>query len=299
MARPSFSSLNSAPPARYQSPPVQLQVMRAGLKVLHRVSPELTFRVAWRLFSTPRRLPVKPWETTALAVARAARVPFESGSLAVFEWGSAAGPLVLLVHGWEHRAAYWGAFATALAAAGYRVVAFDCPAHGTSAGRRTSLIRTARAVQTVADWLGVPTYAVVAHSFGAAATTALPTRFNAGAGLPRLVLLAAPGSLQAVAERFAGLLKLPPTVVARMVRHIRERYGREPDDFSLSRVGPSLPVEQALLIHDHDDEVVPFAEAAAVAAGWPALRFEPTTGIGHNQILRDPAVIARVVAFLT
>lgn len=289
---------NPTPRVRYPSPPAGLRVLRAGLKTLHRLSPELAFRAAWRLFSTPRRLPVKPWETSTLAVARSARVPFLTGSLAVFEWGAPAGPVVLLVHGWEHRAAYWGAFATALAAAGYRVVAFDGPAHGASLGRRTSLIRYARAVQAVADWAAAPTYAVVAHSFGAAATTALPTRFNAGGLLPRLVLLAAPGSLQAVAERFAALLKLPPAVVARMGRHIRERYGREPDGFSLTRVGPSLPVARALLMHDRHDEIVPFQEAEAVAAVWPELCFVPTAGIGHNQILRDPEVIARVVDFL-
>jgi pimeloyl-ACP methyl ester carboxylesterase len=275
-----------------------LRALRLSLALLYRLSPELTFRMAWRLFTTPRRFPVKAWETAALAEARPALVPFEGGELAAYEWGPPAGPVVLLIHGWEHRAAFWGRFAAALAQLGYRAVAFDGPAHGASLGRRTTLVQYARAVQTVADWTAAPTHAVVAHSFGAAATVALPTRFNEGNPLPRLVLLAAPGSLRAVAERFAALLRLPAAVVARISRHIRERYGREPDDFSLARVGPALPVGRALLLHDRADEFVPFAEAEAVAAAWPALRFEPTTGLGHNQILRDPAVIERVMQFL-
>ena len=283
---------------RYPSLPPGFRLLRAGMGALHRLAPELAFRATWRLFTTPRRIAVKPWETAALATARAARVPFEGGELAAYEWGPSDAPVVLLVHGWEHRAAFWGRFGAALAAAGYRAVAFDGPAHGASPGRCTTLVQFARAVQTIIDWTAAPTHAVVAHSFGAAATVALPTRFNDGAALPRLVLLAAPGSLLRVAERFAALLRLPAAAVTRMSRHIRERYGREPDEFSLTRVGPMLPVGRALLLHDRADEFVPFAEAEQVAAAWPAITFEPTTGLGHNGILRDAGVIGRVVAFL-
>ena len=287
----------SAPRTRYPSPPAGIRALRTGLGLLYRVSPELAFRAAWRLFTTPRRPVPKPWEAAALASARSFRVPFGRGALAVYEWGPSTGPAVLLIHGWDHRAAFWGKFATALASAGYRVVALDGPAHGASPGRQTTLVEFAGAVQAVADWVG-PVHGVVAHSFGAAATTALPTRFNGGGALPRLVLLAAPGSVRTVAERFAALLKLPPAVVVRMARHIRERFGRDPDGFSLLHAAPRLHVGRALLLHDRHDEFVPFAEAEAVAAAWPAAEFVPTTGLGHNQLLRDAGVIGRVVAFL-
>ena len=291
------SPTTPAPRTRYPSPPPGIRALRTGLGLLYRISPELAFRAAWRLFTTPRAGAPKPWEAAALASAKPTRVPFGRGALAVYEWGPPAGPAVLLVLGWEHRAAFWGSFATALAAAGYRVVALDGPAHGASPGRHTTLVEFAGAVQAVADWVGL-VHGVVAHSFGAAATTTLPARFNGGAALPRLVLLAAPGSVRTVAERFAALLKLPPGVVTRMARHIRERFGRDPDGFSLLHAGPRLNVGRALLLHDRHDEFVPFAEAEAVAAAWPAAGFVPLTGVGHNQILRDPGVIARVVAFL-
>ncbi len=295
-----FSQPVSSPPlvrSRYPSAPAGLRALRVGLGTLYRLSPELAFRAAWRLFTTPRSPALKAWETAALATARRTEVAFGQGVLTVYEWGPTTGPAVLLVHGWEHRAAFWGRFAAALAAANYRVIALDGPAHGASSGRRTTLVEFASAVQAVADWVG-PIHAVVAHSFGAAATTALPARFNDGGLLPRLVLMAAPGSLSAVAERFAALLKLPRAVVARMERHIRERFGRDPDGFSLLHAGPRLRVGRALLLHDRHDEIVPFAEAEGVAAAWPDLQFEPTTGLGHNQIMRDPGVIVRVVEFI-
>lgn len=288
-----------APPVRYPSVPAGLRLMRTGLGALHRLSPELGFRAAWRLFLTPRRLPVRAWEHAVLADAHRQPVRLSSGkTVMAYHWGTPDQPAVLLLHGWEHRAAFWADFIPALRTAGYRVVALDGPAHGASDGRRTTLVEYAHAIQAVADGIEGELRAAVAHSFGAAAVSALELRVNAGAGLPRLVLLSAPGSMRAVAERFAALLRLPGSVVDRISRHIQQQFGRDPEAFSLTQRGPALAVDRALLLHDRHDEFVPFHEAETVARAWPALRFEPTTGLGHNRILRDAAVIARVKAFL-
>lgn len=287
--------------ARHPAPAADFRLVRLGLKALAAVSTELAFRAAWRLFRTPRRLPVKSWEAAALADARLSHVTFEGRGVATWTWepavtAPATPPTALLLHGWEHRAAWWGVFARALTAAGWRVVAVDCPAHGASPGRRTTLVGYGQAAQAVVDAQPTGVQAVVAHSFGAAALSGLPVRF---ARPPRVALLSAPGSLGAVSQRFADLLGLPTVVVQRMADHIRRRFGRAPEEFSLLTMGPQLSVAAALLMHDEHDTVVPFAEAQAVAQAWPALTFEPTRGLGHNRLLRDPAVVARVVEFVT
>ncbi|SHI89476.1 Pimeloyl-ACP methyl ester carboxylesterase [Hymenobacter daecheongensis DSM 21074] len=277
--------------------PPALRRLRLGFRLLSAVSTQLAFRAAWRVFTTPRRLPPKKWEAAVLTEARPLAVPFGAGTLAAYEWGPAAGPVVLLVHGWEHRASFWGAFAKALAAAGYRAVAFDGPAHGASPGRRTTLPEFGAAIQAVADAVG-PVWGVVAHSFGAAATAGLPVHFNGGQLLPRLVLLSVPGSTPAEFQRFAELLQLSAKVTDRMLRFVEAKGGRRVESFSLTRPDHPVPAVRALLFHDHADETIPFAEAQAIAHHWPGLDFRPTTGLGHNRILRDPAVIAQAVAFL-
>jgi pimeloyl-ACP methyl ester carboxylesterase len=277
--------------------PLALKLLRLKFRLLSAVSTGAAFRAAWRLFTTPRKLPVKGWEAQALAQARRFELAFGSGSLVAYEWNPAGERTVLLVHGWEHRASFWGAFAEGLVAAGYRVVAFDGPAHGGSSGQRTTLPAFGEAIQTVADQAG-PVWGVVAHSFGAAATAGLPVRFNQGQLLPRLVLLSVPGSTAAVFERFAGLLQLPEKVAARMLQYAEARHGRRAESFSLTEVGHQVPAAQALLLHDRADETIPFPEAEAIARSWPALDFRPTTGLGHNRIMRDPGVIAQVVEFL-
>lgn len=288
-----------APRVRYPSPPPALRWLRVQLKVLRVVAPGLAFRLAWQLFCTPRRLPLKSWEAPALADARRRTVDNPStGAIAVYEWGAAAAPAVVLVHGWEHRASFWRAWVAPLLAAGYRVVALDGPGHGASAGRRVNLVEFAGAVEAVVASAGV-VRAVVAHSFGAASVAGLPVRLPAAAGLlPRLVLLSVPLSPRAVAGRFAELLALPNELVERMARHIHHLTGRDADTFAVATAGPTLGAEKVLLIHDEQDEIVPFAEGRQIAAAWPGATLHATHGLGHNRILRDPAVVQRAVTFI-
>lgn len=125
----------AAPRPRYPSPPPGLRWLRVQLRLLWAVAPELAFRQAWKLFCTPRRLPLKSWEAAALAQARRRTVGAATGPVAVYEWGPGSAPAVVLVHGWELRTSFWRAWVPLLLAAGYRVVALDGPAHGASGGR--------------------------------------------------------------------------------------------------------------------------------------------------------------------
>ena len=286
----------SVPQVRYPSPPPGLRWLRWQLKVLWAVAPGLAFRQAWGLFVTPRRLPVKDWEAPALASATRRTVPTATGPVAVYEWGPATAPAVVLVHGWELRASCWRAWVGPLRAAGYRVVALDGPAHGASGGRQVTLVDFGGAVQAVLDTAG-QVRAVVAHSFGAASVAGLPVRL-AGQPLPRLVLLSAPVNPRAVAARFADFLYLSDDLVGRFADHIERRTGRPADSFAVAAAGPGTGAEQVLVMHDEGDEIIPFAEGQQIVAAWPGAVLHATRGLGHNRILRDSAVVQAAVAFL-
>ena len=287
-----------APKIRYPSPPTGLRWLRWQLRILSAVAPALASRQAWQLFCTPRRLPVKPWEAPVLATARRRTVDNpETGPVAVYEWGAAAAPAVVLVHGWEHRASFWRVWVLPLLAAGYRVVALDGPAHGASGGRQTTLTGFGGAVQAVVDTVG-EVRAIVAHSFGAASVAELPVRLPAAAPLPRLVLLSTPVSPRVVAARFADFLNLSNDVVERFAGHIQQTTGRAADSFAAAAAGPSIGAEKVLVLHDEGDEIVPFVEGQQIVAAWPGAVLHATRGLGHNRILRDAAVVQSVVAFI-
>ena len=288
----------AAPKIRDPSPPAGLRWLRWQLRILSAVAPALASRQAWQLFCTPRRLPVKPWEASVLATARRRTVDNpETGPVAVYEWGAAAAPAVVLVHGWEHRASFWRAWVLPLLAAGYRVVALDGPAHGVSGGRQTTLTGFGGAVQVVVDTVG-EVRAIVAHSFGAASVAGLPVRLPAAAPLPRLVLLSTPVSPRVVAARFADFLNLSNDVVERFAGHIQQTTGRAADSFAAAAAGPSIGAEKVLVLHDEGDEIVPFVEGQQIVAAWPGAVLHATRGLGHNRILRDAAVVQSVVAFI-
>ncbi|MBD2770039.1 alpha/beta fold hydrolase [Hymenobacter sp. BT664] len=286
-----------APRLRYPSPPPALRWLRLQLKVLATVAPELAFRQAWKLFCTPRRLPTKPWEELALATARRRTLPYETGPVAVYEWGPATAPAVVLVHGWELRASFWRVWVPLLIAAGYRVVALDGPGHGASAGRQVTLTTFAGAVQAVVNTSGA-VQAIVAHSFGAASVAGLPVRLPAAAPLPRLVLLSAPASPREVARRFADFLHLSPHFVARFAEHVQHATGRPADSFAAAAAGPGSGAEKVLVVHDEDDEVVPCTEGRQIAAAWPGAVLHLTRGLGHNRLLREAGTVQFVIEFI-
>ena len=286
-----------APRPRNPSPPAGLRWLRWQLKVLGAVAPELAFRQAWKLFVTPRRLPAKPWEAAALAGARRRTLPGATGPVAVYEWGPAAAPAVVLVHGWELRATYWRGWVPPLLAAGYRVVALDAPAHGASGGRQVTLVDYAGAVQAVVAAAGV-VRGIVAHSFGGAAVAGLPVRLPGGAPLPRLLLLSAPVGPRVVAGRFAEFLGLSDDFGARFARHVQQATGRSAESFAAAAAGPTAGTERVLVIHDEHDDVIPFAEGQQIAAAWPGAALHATRGLGHNRLLRDADVVRRAVEFL-
>ena len=64
-------------------------------------------------------------------------------------------PPVLLLHGWDGRAAQMISFVEPLVDAGYAVLAVDAPAHGASAGRQTNMLEWSLALRAIARRLAI------------------------------------------------------------------------------------------------------------------------------------------------
>jgi pimeloyl-ACP methyl ester carboxylesterase len=273
--------------------PTALRALRAGLRLTAALSPEWAGRWANRIWFTSRRFAEPAREAEWLRAAQWQELPHRERPIAVYRWGQ--GPAVLLVHGWQGRGSQLAAFAAPLTAAGFGVVAFDAPAHGRTPGRATNLPEVSAALQAVAAAHG-PVHGVIAHSFGAVCMLdALGDRLRAA----RVVTISAPASLEFMVRRFADMLELPEPALRVHRRLLEEQFG--PDlwrRFAPTEMARRLDVP-ALVLHDEQDRDVPWQEGAALADAWPGARLVRTAGLGHRQILRDPAVIERVVAFMT
>jgi pimeloyl-ACP methyl ester carboxylesterase len=264
--------------------------MRTAFRAVGAVAPGVAARWAETLFCTPPRRP--GGDETFLA--SGTRFTLQSQGQRLAGWELGRGPTVVLVHGWGSRASRFGALGAALLESGFRVVAYDAPAHGDSTGRFASLPEFARALGDVAAKVG-PIYGLVGHSLGGAAV-AMAMRH--GVGAHRAVLLAPPADVRVFSDLFARSFALAPTVQETMHRNLERRLRIVWDELHIPTLVRELPAA-ALVIHDRDDTDVPLAHGEEIVGAWAGSRLETTAGLGHRALPRDPSVIARTVAFLS
>ncbi len=270
-------------------PRLLLTLVRGFFAALGVISPAAAGRLALRLFCTPRRHHRPGWERQVAGTGASLRV---GPGLAAHAWG--AGPIVLLVHGWEGRGTQLGRFVEPLAAAGYRVIALDLPAHGESPGTRTDLIECTEALRKVGRDLG-PLAGIVSHSFGGAITTLALER---GLDVRAVVLIAAPSSIDDVIRRFGELTGLRGRSMRAFRAGIERQTGVRVADVEIFERVAALRVP-ALIVHDRGDVEVPFHDAERLSAQWPGSTLVATVRLGHRRILKDDEVIRRSVEFLT
>jgi alpha-beta hydrolase superfamily lysophospholipase len=269
--------------------------VRALFRVLAAISPALAARVAAYAFTLPLARPLRPDDDAFLAGARTHRLRTPGGEVQVYEWDGAE-PAVLVLHGWISHVARLQPVIDALRARGARVVAFDAPAHGRSAGRRADLHSFLEALVAVSRDCA-PIGAIIAHSFGAI-TAATWLAENDAAPLRAAVLVGLPRDVGYLFDSFTITLGLSPPVVQRLRALFHARYGRNPDDYSAERVAARIRVP-VLLVHGAQDELVPVAHSVRIARLLRDARLCVVPELNHSAPLRDPPTVALMADFLT
>src|SRR3954470_14628171 len=255
--------------------------------------PDLAGASAERLFLTPPRTADAAASALDLIDARAGCIVHKGRHIMTWRWGPADAPAVLLAHGWGGHAAQMRAFVFPLLSAGYRVIAFDQPAHGVSEGRLTGLPDFADVLAEVA-WHHGEVEAVVAHSMGGAAAALAIAR---GLRVKRVVTLGASLDVSFFSQQFARWYWVPERVLSAMQSAVEERFGMRWSDLDMAKLAPRLSAS-ALVIHDRGDRLVPWQKGASFARGWPAARLFTTRGLGHRRVLNDERVTALAAEFI-
>ena len=253
---------------------------RLGLALPVGDAPEAWAELAVDVFLRPPAPPrVPPREQNYLAGALRGTVATRAGELAMWTWGEADRPLVLLAHGWAGRGSQLGAFAGPLVVAGFRVVTFDGPGHGESPGTEAHVPLFAQCIADIGEKLG-GMHAVIGHSMGAA-SAAMATMMGL---MPRgLVLIAPPLSHRGRVERVAARLELEPAVRELFLRAAERRVGWKDEDVDMRVVARRAPCP-VVVFHDPEDEDTAFKESAEFVAIWSGARLVPCPGRGHFRI---------------
>ena len=249
----------------------------------------------YRAFFSPSRYEVKPTDREIIEWGNNYRTPFDGGELSVTTWGS-SGPAVLLMHGWGGARAQMTGFVDPLLFAGYRVVAYDQPAHGESDGKMTNLLEIAPTMDLIAKQEG-SFHAIIAHSFGTLITSYALVKRNFPPPA-RLVYFGSLNRLMDSLPRFQVLAQLPDEIIEGLRAMIYKNFGQDVlESITNESLTPQIKIP-ALMFHDTADNVTPIDDSRAIARVWKSARLIETEGLSHRGALQSKTIHEQVIQFL-
>ncbi|MER2561821.1 MAG: alpha/beta fold hydrolase [Myxococcaceae bacterium] len=255
------------------------------------VAPPLAARLARTLYFRPNRLSARQAERDVLT--RGTRFVVEDDGVQVVgrSWGR--GPVIVLVHGWSGHLGQLTPFVDPLVERGFQVVGFDWPGHGDSHGDVSSLLHAARVLKAMQELFG-PFHAVIAHSFGAAATVyATSTGLQVG----RLALHAPVARLDRYIDAYSSALGLSAQRRADFISSCEAWLEQPFSSFEPLEAARKVKVP-TLVLHSADDREVAIEDGAQLATALEGTLLTKE-GLGHRKLLRDPSCVAETVVFLS
>jgi len=275
-------------------PALILQITRNSIRLLTLISPFLAARLVNYLWFKTHRFTEPKREQKVLQTARWQTLKIENNEIQLYIWGENNLPTVLLVHGWNGRAAQLGAFAQDLAEQGCRVIGFDAPGHGRSSANNTNLPAISRVIKMIVSEYG-PFRAGISHSFGG---LCLIHALTEGAEISKVVCIASPSTVERMVIMFAKKLQIQANILDRHMRLLEQQFGLDIwQRFSMPNMINKLTIP-GLIIHDKDDDDVPVIRGEEIARSWKNSELVVTSGLGHRRILGDKAMIKKVTQFI-
>ena len=272
----------------------QVRLIQAALLVLWTLFPEPIRRLLNRRFFTPARREVTPQEQLWLDRGEPFQIQVHGKRLQCMKWGR--GPIVLVAHGWNGRGVNLHPLFNPLLQRGFAVVCFDAPAHGSSEGATSNYFEYSDAALALVHTLGKENiFGIVAHSLGAAAV--INCLDKAGMQIPTVLIAPALRLRELLINTFMAH-GVPTGLYQSMIDQLEATYG-----YCLKRDNPfdllqQQQASQVLIIHDHDDALIPFGDARMLAHRHPGVKLCATRGLGHKRIIADGRTIQAALAHL-
>jgi len=283
-------------PKKPKHPALPLKIMQFIFGTLGRVFPKWFASLAFRFFAMPQKRAKHRISDSIIEQANISEILVGKNMLKTYDWGTGE-KTILLVHGWQSRGTALRSFVPKLNKAGFRVVAFDAPAHGDSSGKRVDLLGYGGAVKALYNKYENMT-GVICHSFGGAAAAYAMYKLDPSIELEKFVTIGTPAAFSYPIYNGLNTMNAPPMVRKYFIEKIESVTGMELEKTNFEYLNPFLKIEKTLIVHDKQDEQVNFAEAQKIVKHWKNAELQVTDGFGHFHLIKNPEVIERVVNFI-
>lgn len=283
---------NAVNSAKFSQKPM-VTLARFAMGGLDRVASGLAARMTYSLISSPPRHRPSDAEVVLRASAHQWKIPFQDGWLQCYRWGK--GPQCLFVHCWGGRGTQPEAMIRKLTQSGLSVVSFDHPAHGLSSGTWAEQMRMAQATAAVIHDVGLID-TLIAHSLGVAATAIALRDYELD--VQRLVSISSLTDCTWFTTVIGAYLGISSHTLAKARARMDANYAQPLgwDTLSIPDMLAHLKIPM-LLVHDRDDQEIPFEHALKIQQTLRHAELMATSGLGHRRILKDPAVIDQISRF--
>jgi pimeloyl-ACP methyl ester carboxylesterase len=268
---------------------------RAKLQFFSKLSKRKAAEKAFELFCTP--YPTEKKKSPAVfEKAEKLHLHFDEYKLVGYRWNHPQTKKALIVHGFSSTVKKFDHFIMPLVKKGYEVIAFDAPAHGESSGKTINVYQYRDTIKAVYEKFG-PIHSFIAHSFGGLALSIFMEELEYQEN-KKLVLIAPATETESAVNSFASFLNIDEEVKTEMNKIILEKSGFTTDKISIRHAAHKIKAD-VLWIHDEDDDVTPWTDAAKIQQlNHSNFQFLITKGLGHRRIYRDNNVKKAILEFL-
>lgn len=253
--------------------------------------------LAGRLFMTPPDYLLKKKDKAFLKTGNRHSIKvFRGERLLAWTWGK--GPVVLFIHGWGGRGVQFKRWVQPLVDRGKQVILFDALGHGQSTGGFSSGFHIAHSIQAILSFFGAKLEGVVAHSLGSSGFLIAASH---GLQCSRVVFIGSPyEGPKAQSKKFAHQHHLSEETRLLMQQHIEHQLHVPWDEFEVPYLLENFKYRTTrfLLIHDHEDRVVPVSDMNLISQHLKYFTLYQTQNLGHFRILKEDRVIQKGIQFV-
>ena len=249
---------------------------------------------SYQLFAKPRKGAITPEQEIFLATSEHSSFEYDGHTIPIYCWKNEKpnANSVLLAHGWESNAARWQPLLPYLQKLGLTIYALDALAHGSAAhdvkNKYFSAVQYGLNLRETLKRLQ-PNY-VIGHSAGGYAVTyALSNqKFD---NLEKAILLAPSSDNRSFFNLYLNYLGYNQRVKTAYYRYVTNLVG-DLEKLTGQCLAKKIKIP-AHIIHDINDDVVPYKQSELLHAAWANSTLHLTNSIGHR--MRDKKIYEEII----